>query len=231
MKRHLQEAARLGWGGAWANLVPALALWLVGIFLILAYHQLDPVTRAFDRVGQWKIAWSPWFAIISTSLFGSLIPTLIQRLLVPRSPTHPTGPQILGLMIFWAVMGLEIDLLYRTQTILFGEGTDLVTIAQKTVLDQFVWVPLLAVPQTVAGYLLIEKKGSLAACREGLRKKSFLTRAIPLMIATWVVWVPAVSLVYLFPSALQLFLMNIILALWSLILTFFAKQAEEPVQA
>ena len=75
------------------------------------------------------------------------------------------------------------------------------------------------------GYLLIEKNGSLAEFRASLKRKPFLDRAIPLMIANWVVWIPAVSLIYLFPLPLQLPLMNIILALWCLILTFFAKNA------
>lgn len=227
MKRHLQEAARLGLGGAKANLLPALALWVVGLVLVVAYYQVDPVTRAFDQVGRWKLAWSPWFAIVSTSLFGSLIPALIQRVLVPGDRLRQTRRQLVGLMIFWAVMGFEIDLLYRVQASLFGEGHDTATIVKKTLFDQLVWMPFLAIPQTVAGYLLIDKEGSLAACRAALARKSFVQRAIPLTIATWTVWIPAVSLVYLFPAALQLFLMNIILALWALILIFFASQAEE----
>lgn len=226
VKRHLAEAARLGWGGARANLIPALSLWMVGLALVLGYYQLSPMRETLDEIGRWKLAWSPWFAIVSTSLFGSLIPCLIQRILAPRSPTRPSAPQVFGLVIFWAIMGAQIDLLYLLLADLFGEGNDPTTIIKKTLVDQFVWVPLLAIPETVLGYLLIEKKGSLLACREALRRKSFFQRAIPLMIATWVVWVPAVSLVYLFPSALQLFLMNVILALWSLILTFFSKQAE-----
>lgn len=231
MKRHLREAARLGWGGARANLIPALALWLVGTILVVCYHQIEGVTRALDQVGEWKVTWSPWFAIASSSLFGSIVPAFIQRVLAPQSSHHQSPGQIFGLFLFWALMGLEIDLLYRTQAFLFGEGNDVSTIVVKTLVDQFIWNPFLGLPQTVIGYLLIEKNGSLKAFRQALRNTSFLQRAIPLLITTWVVWIPAVSLIYLFPSALQLFLMNIILALWCLILGFFAKNAEEAAGA
>ncbi len=61
--------------------------------------------------------------------------------------------------------------------------------------------------------------------KAALKQKPFFDRVIPLMIANWVVWIPAVSLIYLFPLPLQLPLMNIILALWCLILTFFVKNA------
>lgn len=224
MKHHLREAARLGWGGARANLVPALALWGVGLTLILAYHFLDPVASFLDQIGRWKLAWSPWFAILSTALFGSLVPVFTQRVLVPKSPVS-SSRQVLILMAFWALMGWEIDLLYRAQGHFFGNGTDPRTIIVKTFVDQFIWCPFFGLPQTVFGYLLAEKNGSFADCREALRRKPFLQRAIPLLIVTWAVWIPAVSLIYLFPPALQLPLMNIILALWTLILAFFAKNA------
>lgn len=225
VRNHLKEAARLGWGGAKANLIPAIALWIVGIALVLAYYQLPPVTRALDHVGRFKLAWTPWFAIVSTALFGSLIPVFIQRTLAPKGPSQP-GHKIILLMIFWAIMGWEIDLLYRLQAHFFGNGTDPITIAKKTFVDQFIWGPFLGIPQTILGYLFVENSGSITACRAALKRKSFLQRTIPLLIATWVVWVPAISLVYLFPTSLQLPLMNIILALWSLVLIFFSKNAD-----
>ncbi len=224
MKQHLREAGRLGLGGARANLLPALALWTVGVALVLAYTHLPPITSALDQVGHWKLTYAPWFAIFSTALFGSLVPTFIQRILVPKS-RPPSGRQVILLMLFWAIHGWQIDLLYRGQAVIFGDGTDVATIIKKTMIDQFVWCPFLAIPQTIFGYLFAEKNGSLVACREALRHKGFLERAIPLLIATWAVWIPAVSLIYLFPPALQLPLMNIILALWGLILVFFAKHA------
>lgn len=225
VRHHLQEAARLGWGGARANLIPAVALWVVGVILILAYDKFPPLTRFLDQVGEWKVAWTPWFAILSTALFGALIPAMIQRLFAPNSIPF-SGIQITILALAWAIQGWEIDLLYRTQAHFFGNGTDPATIAKKTLVDQFVWCPFLGLPQTVLGYLYAEKQGSFSAFRVALRRKSFLQRAIPLLITTWVVWIPAVSLVYLFPPSLQLPLMNIILAVWSLILTFFARNAD-----
>lgn len=225
MRHHLQEAARLGWGGARANLLPAVALWVVGIGLVLAYHTIPPFSRALDQVGELKLAWTPWFAIVSTALFGALIPAMIQRVFAPRS-TPQSGKQIVLLALAWAIQGWEIDLLYSLQAHVFGNGTDPATIVKKTLVDQFIWCPFLALPQTVLGYLFAEKKGSLSACRDALRRKPYLQRAIPVLIATWVVWIPAVSLIYLFPPSLQLPLMNIILALWSLILVFFAKHAD-----
>ncbi|MDA7647602.1 hypothetical protein N8661_02030 [Akkermansiaceae bacterium] len=108
---------------------------------------------------------------------------------------------------------------------LFGNEINFQTILKKTLVDEFIWVPFFAVWQLVLGYLIIEKDGSVKEVKAALKQKPFFDRVIPLMIANWVVWIPAVSLIYLFPLPLQLPLMNIILALWCLILTFFVKNA------
>jgi|TARA_B110000495_G_C23039206_1_gene622127 hypothetical protein len=222
---HFKEVVRLGWGGAKSNLLPGAVLWVLGIILVISYYQVQAVGEMLDRLGEFKLASSPWFGIISTALFGSLIPWIVQAVFLKGADKQPFR-HVPWLLLFWGIHGWQVDWLYRIQAGLFGNGIDFMTILKKTLVDEFVWVPFLAVWQLVLGYLLIEKKGSLLEFRAALKKKPFLDRAIPLMIANWVVWIPAVSLIYLFPLPLQLPLMNIILALWCLILAFFAKNVE-----
>ncbi len=224
MPGYLKEAIRLGWGGAKSNLVPGIVLWAAGLILVISYYQIEAVASVLDQVGEIKVAYSPWFAIVSTALFGSLIPWLVQAFFLKEGERQPFR-QVPLLLIFWGFHGWQVDWLYRIQAGLFGNGIDFLTIFKKTLVDEFVWVPFFAVWQLVLGYLFIEKNCSFKECRAALKRKPFLQRAIPLMITNWVVWIPAVSLIYLFPLPLQLPLMNLILALWCLILTFFAKNA------
>ena len=224
MPSHLREVIRLGLGGARSNLLPGSILWVAGVVLVVLYYQVGVVAEVLDQVGEFKLKSSPWFAMVSMALFGSLVPWVAQAVFIKGEHQQSLGKVPL-LFLFWAIQGWEVDWLYRIQAMLFGTGIDVTTIMQKTMVDQFVWVPFLGVPQVVLAYLFIENNCSLAACREALARKSFLQRAIPLVIATWIVWIPAVSLIYLFPLALQLPLMNLILALWCLILTFFAKNS------
>ena len=49
--------------------------------------------------------------------------------------------------------------------------------------------------------------------------KSLLTMKIPTTIlTTWLIWIPAVSVIYMMPSDLQIPLFNIVLCLFALIL-------------
>lgn len=220
----LQEAWKLGIGGARSNLLPGAVLWILGITLVIAYYRNEAISDTFNRIGLWKDAFSPWFAILSTAVFGSLIPWLVQALL-PSKNARQSFRQVPWLFLFWGIHGWQVDWLYRLQSLLFGVGTDAATIISKTLVDQFLWSPLLAMPQVLLSYLFIENELSPSRFKEALIRKGYLARAIPLMITNWVVWIPSVALIYLFPLPLQLPLQNIILALWCLIVSFFAKNA------
>jgi len=52
-----------------------------------------------------------------------------------------------------------------------------------------------------------------------------MIRYLPMLIAGWLVWIPTVMLIYLFPLPLQLPFQNIILCFWSMILLFFTKNS------
>lgn len=217
-----REAVRLGWGGAKENLLPALALWIMGLTLVIAYYQWEGAAIAFDRIGQWKLRTSPWFAMLSTALFGSLVPWVVGSLLLPAEKRQSLR-RVPLLFLFWALHGWQVDRLYQFQSVLFGSELSAKTIVAKTLVDQFVWSPFLATPQVLLFYLFSEQNHSPTRFKEALGRTGFFQRLIPLLLANWVVWIPSVALIYLFPLPLQLPLQNIILSLWCLILIFFAK--------
>lgn len=219
-----REALRLGLKGAKSNLLPGGVLWILGLILIVSYYQVEAVAETFDQVGQWKNSFTPWFAMLSTAIFGSLVPWLVQATLLPKDRRQPFR-QVPWLFLFWALHGWLVDAFYFLQSRLFGTQIDASTILVKTLVDQLVWAPFIAVPQVLLSYLFIENELSPSRFRAALASKGFLARAIPLVLANWVVWFPAVALIYLFPLPLQLPLQNLILALWCLIVSFFAKNA------
>ncbi len=220
----VREATQLGIHGAKSNLRPGAILWLTGLILIFCYYQIESIAHLFDLVGSWKTTFSPWFAMLSTATFGSLIPWLVQVAFLPSKKRQPFR-QIPWLFLFWALHGWLVDAFYRLQAVIFGNSIDAQTIILKTLVDQLIWAPFLAVPQVLLSYLFIENELSPTRFKAALTRKGFLARAIPLTLANWVVWFPAVTLIYLFPLPLQLPLQNIILALWCLIVSFFAKNA------
>lgn len=221
----LRESLRLGWGGARANLHAGVVLWLVGSAIVASYYGFPPVRQFFDAVGTFKDSFTPWFAMVSTAFFGGLLPYLFQVAFLPAAKRQPLR-HVPWLLVFWALHGWQIDALYRVQALLFGDSATVSVLLKKTLVDQFIWSPFIALPQVLLVYLFVEKECSLQRTRLALRRRSYLARAIPIMIVNWVIWIPAVALIYLLPLALQLPLQNLILTMWCLLLIFFAKNGD-----
>ena len=132
MPSHVREVIRLGWGGAKSNLLPGSVLWVMGIVLVVLYYRVGAVAEVLDEVGNFKLKYSPWFAMLSTALFGSLIPWVAQAVFLKGEDRQAFG-KVPFLFLFWCLQGWEVDWLYRIQAMIFGSGIDVATIVQKII--------------------------------------------------------------------------------------------------
>lgn len=217
---------RAGLRSARANLAPGFALQVVALTLVLAFYWHEPTRAALSRLAAWRTHVGVVFAIASTGIFGGLIPVLFLR---ARAVTrrHYTWAQGLALTAFWAYKGFEIDLFYRGLAYFFGEGHDVATIATKTVIDQFCYSPLFAVPTTALCFEWIEFRFSGAALRADVRRGGWYRRKIlPVLISNLGVWLPAVCIIYALPTPLQLPLQNLVLCFFTLLLARQVKRSD-----
>ncbi len=220
-------AVTTGWKAAKENRFAAVALWLFGVLLITGYFYVPSVHDVLESIGRIKTSYGWKFSVVSTGIFGGLIPALLPWLM--RQPGIRAS---LGLVIsntlLWAYKGLEIDLFYHFQAWLFGTTLNFHTIAIKTFCDQFVMVPLFGIVNVVLFYLWRDCGYSFKTFLSRLGKKWYRRRILPVLIANWVIWIPAVAMIYSLPVALQLPVQNLILCFWVLILVFFTSH-EKPI--
>ena len=196
---------------------------LLALALAASYYLVPAVPRALTRLVEFRAETGAAFAIVSTALVGGLLPFLYLR----RSGRF-VGWQGLGLTVFWAYKGFEVDLLYRLQAHCFGTGHDVATILIKVSVDQFVYGPLLAAPDMTAGYKLVEAHFDGAAVwADWKRPHWYRRRVLPVLISNLGVWVPAVAIIYLLPTPLQLPLQNIVLCFYTLVIAHQTQAAPE----
>ncbi len=220
-ERLLRPALR----GVRANLVPGLVLQLVALALLASYYRLEPVRAAMNRVGELKVRYGYFYSVLSTVLFGGLIPLVILRL-GGRVSARRFAPKLVFFVVFWAWRGLEVDAFYRLQGWLFGVDGTVASIAKKVLCDQFVYNPLWAAPASMFAMLLNESGYSWARLRGLLEEMSALARVTVVLLSTWVVWLPSVTILYTLPSALQLPFSNLVLCFWCLLLQFVTQTSE-----
>lgn len=209
-----------------ANLAPGLVLQCFAAALVAAYYLHGPSRAALERLAAFRTEVGPSFALVSTAIFGALIPFAVLRVSEPGKRRYDLA-QMTALVLFWAYKGLEVSLFYALQARVFGEGKAFATIALKTFVDQFVYCPLFAAPCTWLVYAWVEHGFSGAHLAAEWRRPGWYARCVmPLLVATWGVWVPAVAIIYLLPTALQLPLQNVVLCFFTLLVIFMTRRPE-----
>jgi hypothetical protein len=204
------------------NRLPCLLLNVLVVALVVSYYHWPAVAGMWEAVGVLKMRWSFAFSCVSTVFAAAVMPFLVQWVMGTLPPEGRW--KRLGLrMLFWGYRGMEIDLFYRLQGAIFGHGNDAATLVKKVLVDQFIASPLWFVPTYVIALRWIEQGGSWVQLRASLDRE-FWTRTCPtVLITNWIVWIPALVLVYSLPPALQFPLFSVVMCFFVLIVTLLAR--------
>lgn len=207
-----------------SNLRPALVLQAFALAIVCGYFWSVPVRDALDAVGGLKVRYGYAYSAVATCLFGGLVPYAVLSF-AGRIAAERRLAELAFYSLLWSWKGMEVDALYRAQVGLFGEGSSALTIALKSCVDQFGYVPLWAAPSQVLLFTWKDAGFSLEATRAAFRRQSFGQRVLVVTFSTWVVWLPAVAIVYSLPSALQVPLFNLVLCFWCLLMSFISRES------
>ena len=201
----------------------ALRDWCYGCLVVALSPGItsSAIHQALEQLGEWKQQAGFVFAATSTGLFGGLIPSLIHKV---TGKSDSGAAFVLSNSLFWALKGIEIELLYRFQAWLFGDRTDWTVVAAKTAFDQIVYVTTIGLVNVVLFYLWRDCRYDFDEFRHRLGRNWYVQRVLPVLISNWLIWIPAVILIYCFPLALQLPVQNLILCFWVLILTILTDK-------
>jgi hypothetical protein len=215
---------RLGLAGARANIVPGICLQIFALAILGAYYLHAPSRAALERIATFRIEVGVPFDAVSTALFGAVIPFLVLKLR-PSSRARYNLPQMAVITAFWAYKGVEVSYFYKFQAWLFGEGHSATTIVLKTLADQYVYCPIVAIPVTWLVYTWAEHRFDSEHIVAEVGRPKFYTRCVlPVLIANWGIWTPAVAIIYLLPTALQLPMQNIVLCFFTLLLATITRR-------
>jgi hypothetical protein len=204
------------------NALPGLALQTCALLVVLGYVFVPAFHSALDEVGALKVRYGYLYSAVATAFFGGLVPFLYLRWSGKISADR-AGGELLFYVGFWLWKGMEVDALYRFQSSVFGDGATAHTIVAKAFVDQFLYSPLWAAPTQVLFFLYKDSGFSLANMRARLQEEPLSKRLFVVLISTWIVWIPTVSIVYSLPGALQIPLFNLVLCFWCLLLSTISK--------
>jgi hypothetical protein len=217
---------RISLRAARANLAPGLALQTFAGALVAAYFWHEPTRAALDALAVFRERVGLPFALVSTALFGGLLPALVIRSAIATQGPRHDWRQISAQTLFWAYKGWEVSFFYGLLARFVGEGRDFATIATKTFIDQCVYSPFFTVPCAWFFYRWVENRFVFAPVLAEFRRPGWYGRLMPLLVAGWGVWVPAVAIIFQLPTSLQLPLQNLVCCFYTLLVLFLTRPAE-----
>ncbi|WFB37271.1 Mpv17/PMP22 family protein [Kiritimatiellota bacterium B12222] len=200
------------------NRFPAVILQLFAAGILCCYFLVPALTPLFEGIGQLKKEGGILFSVLSTACFGGLIPWIV---LVYRGRIPP-GKRLENLcfyLAFWSLQGFIVDRLYTYQTIWFGSEPTLRVLLSKMLVDQIPYNLLWATPNCVFFFAWKNASYDWRKLNGAELKRKYVT----VQVSAWIVWVPAVTMVYALPPNLQVPLFNLVLCFYSLVLVFVSR--------
>lgn len=214
----------VGLHAARANVLPGLVVQALMVALVAGYYFYRPSAALLEGLSRMRAEIGLPFAVLSTVVAGSVLPELFKVVFFQGGRATRGNLRTLGLTaILWGCQGIVVDVLYRLQSYWFGDALTFQTVATKVALDQFVFNPLFAGIVNTLWYHLLVVGFTWENARRGLTWDFYRRNVIPVLIATWGVWVPIVTAVYLLPQALQFPLFTLALTFWAILLAWIGR--------
>lgn len=209
------------------NLLPGLVLQLFAISILMTYFFVPTSRPLFTLFGELKNTYGFGYSLVATALFGGLIPFVYLLLNNGLAPHRNRFGLLIFYVVFWGLKGMEVDAFYRLQAEWFGNGNDVATIATKMAVDQFLYSALWAAPSITIVYLWMESNWSFTETGKAMTRDFFCIKIPTVVLSSWLVWIPAVSVIYAMPAELQIPLFNLVLCFWVLLLAVLNKKIAE----
>lgn len=214
----------LGWEAARANLVPGLILQACMLALLVAYYASPACARLLERFGDFNLEHGFAFVFVAAVLAGAIVPEIFLIIFFQRAqPTRRNLRNLLFTIPIWAIDGLLVDILYRTEAAWLGDVVTLPVVLGKICVDQFGYNPFFAAPFGVLTYEWKNTGFSMESLARGFTWRHYRDKIVPTLLATWSVWIPLMAIIYSLPLVLQFPLFSLALTFWVLLLTYMTN--------
>ena len=208
-----------------ANFVPALIVQGIMLALVLGYYYYPPTTRWLNQLADLKEQWGYAYSLVVSIIAGALIPEIVLIIFLQKGKLLRVNLSNLIFTIpFWGYSGMAIDFFYRCQAHWFGTEVTFSIVLTKVLIDQFLLNPIYVGPFGAWCYDWKNSGYSFKNIGRFFTWKYYRDVVVPILFATWGVWIPIVAILYSLPPSLQIPLFALALAMWVILYTWIAEQ-------
>jgi hypothetical protein len=223
----IEHSSRAGIKAVKQSLLPACFVWGVMAIIAFCYYWVPPAIHVFDGLERLQVSMGRLFPFLGMGVSVGLLAELV-RMLSSKDKRWTKANTLnagFNLMVF-GILGMLQAVFYGFQTQWFGDSQSFKTLASKVIIDQFAWTVFFANPYQTILFIWRENHFKISRVWQSMRpiKTFWGMRVLPVLITNWAFWIPMVSIIYSFPSSLQLPLAILAVTIWVLILTFLTSE-------
>lgn len=224
---NLKEAVQNSVDSVKAQWQPCLAIQIAAVVLVICYYQLPSFRQSFQAISALKVAGGIWFAFFAGAIAGGIIPELAK--LVSFKLKKFDRKWLLDTAfnaLVYGIIGLQVYFFYMLQTVWFGDGNDLKTLAVKTLIDMSCFSTIISIPSAVTLFELKRLKFNFKELGKEFRGGYYSRKIVPALLPCWAFWTPILFCIYAFPTDLQYPISTLASASWSILFVFMATKHE-----
>lgn len=215
----------LGWEAARANALPGFILQAMMLALLVAYYSSPATASALNQIAEYKRQHEFWFVVLAAIGAGAFLPELFVISFFQKGKVRAQNfRNLLFTVPTWAIDGILVDFMYRRMAGWFGDVVTVSVVLAKICVDQFGYNPFIAAPGEVLVYEWKNTGFSWESLRRAFTWTHYRDQIVPTLLATWVVWIPLMAIIYSLPAALQFPLFSLALTFWVLLLTYMTNR-------
>ncbi len=168
------------------------------------------------------------FAFMAGAIAGGIVPEIARMATgTVEGQGWSRWQKVAWTSLVFGLVGIFVDLFYKGQAALFGNGIDAATLICKTAFDMFVFAPLFCIPFEVASLQWPQKGWKLSEFFRGFGVTTYRDSVLPVMLPCWAFWIPVLVCVYAMPLNLQFVFAIFAEAAWSIIVVYVATRSED----
>ncbi|MEY2547074.1 MAG: hypothetical protein QOG48_2191 [Verrucomicrobiota bacterium] len=200
--------------------------------ILIAYYTSANFAAGLDRLAHFKQQSGLAFVIAAGILAGAILPELFLIFFFQKGKLHRQNFRNLAFTVpTWAIDALLVDLMYRANMIWFGDAVTVGIVFAKICVDQLGYNPFFAAPAEVLVYEWKNDGFSWSSVKRAFTWNHYRDKIVPTLLATWVVWVPLMAIIYSLPYPLQFPLFSLALTFWVLLLTYMTNRFAGKIEA
>ncbi|MCB8932870.1 MAG: hypothetical protein H6534_05455, partial [Chthonomonadaceae bacterium] len=204
---------------------PLVVIQIAAVMLVIAYYRSPEMQTVAAKLAGVKVAGGLLFSFLAGGVAGGAIPEFARLLLrrIPRFDRAWAATAGYNALVY-GVVGVQVDLFYQLQGLVFGTGNDAQTLIVKTAVDMSLFTTVISIPTAVFLYAWKRRGFRFDGWRSAFSRRFYAKEVWPTLIPCWAFWIPVLLCVYAMPADLQFCFAVLAEAAWSMVFVFMVTR-------